>query len=103
MYLGNGDGTFQSPVGSPGGAEVPFQLPWASLIATPSRIWRWAMAPLGNANGGVGRVLLGNGNGTFRSGGTFSGANGAGDSLWMISMETRSQICSLVPELVSVS
>ena len=29
VYPGNGDGTFQSPIGFPWSCQVPFQLPWA--------------------------------------------------------------------------
>ena len=73
VRFGNGDGTFQPPVTSPGSAERPGRIAVGYLN-------RDAIADLAVrdsiATGTTGKILLGNGDGTFRSEGNFSGPMG---------------------------
>ena len=73
VRFGNGDGTFQPPVTSPGSAERPgriavgyFNRDVIADLAVRDSI----------AAGTTGKILLGNGDGTFRSEGSFSGPMG---------------------------
>ena len=103
VRFGNGDGTFQTAItGSP---KPPFSS-GVSSIAT-GYFNRDAIADLAvtySHGAGVvtGAILLGNGDGTFRTKGDFSPPTEGGFSHpcspWMTSTETTSQICSLALE-----